>query len=210
MRSGAVFAIAAALVMTALSPAPSDAAGAPTLVRATVEQFDHGTLRVKTEMGQAATVTVTPKTKISGVAARTLADIKPDDFIGVTALQGKDGTLHATEVHIFPAAMRGAGEGHHPFDRGPSSSMTNAAVSGMIKSADGEVFTLSYSDRATGKTGQVKIDIAPTVPIVALVPGDDSLLKPGAKALVFGPRNAAGGYTAFAIIAEKDGVKPPM
>lgn len=185
-------------------------AGPPTRLRATVEKFDNGTATVQTQAGDTATVAVGPKTNISGVVARKLSDIKPNEFIGITALADKDGVMHATEVHIFPEQMRGAGEGHYPWDKGPTSSMTNAAVAGMVDSSDGKVFTMSYKDRATGKMGEVKIDISPSIPIVAFVPGDQSLLKPGARVVMFARKNPDGNYMALAIVAEKEGVKPPM
>lgn len=209
-----LFVMTAALLLSGALPAlAQDKApppGPPTRLRATIEKVDNGVLTVKTEQGAEATVAVTPKTNISGVAARKLGDIKPNEFIGITALNGKDGTMHATEVHIFPEQMRGAGEGHYPWDKGPESSMTNAAVAGMVDSSDGKVFTMSYKDKKTGQTGQVKIDISPTIPIVAFVPGDPSLLKPGAKTVMFAFKKPDGSYMAAAIVAEKDGVKPPM
>jgi len=190
------------MTMTAVAP--------PTRMRAVVEKFDNGVATIKTEKGETAMVAVGPKTNISGVAARQLSDIKADDFVGITALADKDGKMNATEVHIFPPAMRGAGEGHYPWDKGPSSSMTNAAVSGMVKSADGETFTMSYKDKMSGSTKDVKIDVSPTIPIVMFVPGDQNLLKPGAHVVMFARKGTDGNYMAVAVVAEKDGVKPPM
>ena len=213
MTRAGIGVLVTALMLTAL---PSLAqqnqppAGPPTRLRATVEKFDSGTATVRTETGATAVVAVGPKTAISGVAARQLSDIKPNEFIGITALTDKDGTMHATEVHIFPEQMRGAGEGHYPWDKGPTSTMTNAAVAGMVDSSDGKLFTMSYKDRNTGQTGQSKIDISPTIPIVAFVPGDPSLLRPGAHVVMFARKAPDGNYMALAIVAEKDGVKPPM
>jgi hypothetical protein len=202
--------VAAAFLTFVLLPAAGEAAGPPARLRATIEKFDHGALTAKTDMGSVVVVDVTPETKISGMAARKLSDIKANDYIGVTALQAKDGTLHATEVHIFPPQMRGTGEGHYPFDRGPTSTMTNAAVAGMVKSGAGDVFTLSYPDPKIGQKGEVKIDISPTIPIVAFVPGDKGLLVPGAHVVMFASKKPDGTYVALAIVAEKNGVKPPM
>ena len=213
MKTARILVIAAAAMLIG---APSFAqpktppSGPPTRFRATIEKFDKGVATIKTEDGRTVALDVGLKTNISGVDAKKLSDIKPDDFIGITALTDKSGMMHATEVHIFPAQMRGAGEGHYPWDKGPSSTMTNAAVAGMVASSDGEMFTMSYKDRATGKMGKVKIDISPTIPIVAFVPGNLSLLKPGAKIVAFTRKNPDGSYAAFAIVAEKDGVKPPM
>jgi hypothetical protein len=214
MRTSPLF-VAAAVAFTALSafaqdnkPAPPPG-GPPVRLRATIESFDGSKLMVKAEDGKETTVAVPPNTRVGAVATRTLADIKPNDFIGVTALPGKDGMLHATEVHIFPEAMRGVGEGHYPWDRGPDSSMTNAAVTGMVDSSDGKSVTLSYKDRS-GKEGETKIDISPNIPIVTFIPGDPSLLKPGAATVMFARKDPDGTLTALNITAEKDGVKPPM
>jgi hypothetical protein len=45
-------------------------------------------------------------------------DIKQGSFVGVTAMPRADGSDSAPEVHIFPEAMRGTGEGHYPWDLG--------------------------------------------------------------------------------------------
>jgi hypothetical protein len=203
---------AALLLGVALPASAQDKAppARPTVLRGTVENLAGDMLTMKTGMGQEATVAVTPKTSIQGVDARKLSDIAPNEFIGVTAVPGKDGAMHATEVHIFPEAQRGAGEGHRPLDPGTGSTMTNAAVAGMVASSDGKVFTMSYKDKMSGKTDQVKIDISPATPIVAFVPGDRSLLKPGARIVIFARKNPDGTLAAGAIVAEKDGVKPPM
>ena len=42
-----------------------------------------------------------------------MADIKPGTFIG-TATNGDESGLKALEVVVFPAAMKGTGEGHYP------------------------------------------------------------------------------------------------
>lgn len=213
MTRAGIWMLAAALMLTtfpSLAQQNQAPAGPPTRLRATIEKFDNGMATIKTQAGDTVLVAVGPKTNISGVAARQLSDIKPNDFIGITAMTDKDGMMHATEVHIFPAKMRGTGEGHYPWDKGPTSTMTNAAVAGMVDSSDGKVFTMSYKDRSSGQMDQVKIDISPTIPIVAFVPGDQSLLKPGAQVVMFARKNPDGNYMALAIVAEKDGVKPPM
>jgi hypothetical protein len=214
MTKAAMFAIAAGLMLTAplsfaqdktTAPPP----GPPTILRGTIENFADNMITVKTGMGEVK-ATVTPKTGVQGVDARKLSDIKPNEFMGVTAMPGKDGMMHATEIHIFPEAMRGAGEGSRPFDRGPGSTMTNAAVAGMVDSTDGKTFTMSYKDKMSGAMKEVKIDVSPSIPIVAFVPGDQGLLKPGAQIVAFARKNPDGSLVALGIVAEKDGVKPPM
>jgi len=97
----------------------------PVRIRAIIEKFDKSMLTVKTEKGGELALEVTTKTNISSVDMRQLTDIKPNDFVGVTAVKGTDGKLHATEVHIFPEGMRGFGVGR----RGdPERSVTNATA----------------------------------------------------------------------------------
>ena len=50
----------------------------------------------------------------------TMADIKDGSFIGSGAMPQPDGSQKAIEVHIFPEAMRGTGEGFRPWDGAPN------------------------------------------------------------------------------------------
>lgn len=213
MQARSFLAIAALLLVVMPSVARASASAVPRMpvrIRATIEKFDNKMLTVKTEEGDELTLAVTPKTTISGVTARKLTDIKPNDFIGVTAKEGPDNKFHATEVHIFPEAMRGTGEGRHPLDKGPESSMTNAAVAGMVDSADGKTFTLRYNNKATGTVSSTNIDIDAAIPVVAFTLGDPSLLQPGAHTVMVVLKEEDGDLIALNIVAEKDGVRPPM
>jgi hypothetical protein len=76
---------------------------------------------------------------VVGVARRSLADIRAGDYVASTSARGTDGKLHAREIHIFPEAMRGVGEGQRPTDLAPDSLMTNATVSGISAAPQGQV-----------------------------------------------------------------------
>src|SRR5260370_11575339 len=69
---------------------------------------------------------------LEAMAKAIMADIKPGMFVGTTAMPQADGSLRAVEVHIFPEAMRGTGEGHRPWDLEPQSTMTNANVEAAV------------------------------------------------------------------------------
>jgi hypothetical protein len=113
-----------------------------------------------------------------GVVKASLSDIKANSFIGVTGMPQADGSQKAVEIHIFPEALRGTGEGHRPWDLAPNSTMTNATVAQMVKGVEGDEITLKYKD------GEKKIVVAPNTTIVSYVPGDKSELKPGAKIFI--------------------------
>ena len=102
-----------------------------TRIRANVVSFDGRALVLRTAVGKEIRAQVTDRTAVSYPRALKLTDIRQGDFVGSAAMAGPDGKLVAREVHVFPEAQRGAGEGHRPWDE-PGSTMTNAAVSKAV------------------------------------------------------------------------------
>jgi hypothetical protein len=199
--------LAALLVAIVLGvpAAPALAADAtPVHVRGTIEKLDGSTLMVKSREGDSLAITLPADVKINAVAPASAADIKAGDFIGTAALPGADGKLHAQEVLIFPEALRGVGEGHRPWDLTPDSTMTNATVAEVAAMAGSGVLKLTY------KGGEKELAVGSDAAVVTLVPGDMSLLKPGAAVFVPAEKQADGSLTAGFVLAEKNGVKPPM
>ncbi len=132
------------LSAAAFAQSPTDST--PSRISGTVTAFDGTTLMVTPlQQGQALSVTLPPDIPIGAVADRTLADIKPGDFVGSAAVRGEDGKLHAQEVHIFPESRRGTGEGHRPM-AGPQQTMTNATVAVIAADAGTRVLTLKSPD----------------------------------------------------------------
>lgn len=174
----------------------------PPRVRGVVQALEGNTLVVETDAADVVRLTLTDMTGINGLEERTLADIADNTFVGATAVKDRDGRWQATEVHIFPESMRGAGEGHYAWDL-PESTMTNGAVTGAV--VDGRRGTLNV--RHGGET--VEIEVTRRTQIVALTAGSRALLIPGATIMALAAP-ADGGATAVAIIAETNGVKPPM
>ena len=103
-----------------LSALPAFAQSPPvTVARATIESVAAGgaSLAVRTRGGEEKTIRLDDKTSVTEVVPASLAEVKPGAFIGVAALPGEGGELKAMEVHVFPEAMRGTGEGFRPFKR---------------------------------------------------------------------------------------------
>lgn len=219
MRSLITATLIATSVLTGAAVAHADA---PSRVRGTIVSVTGDEAVIRTPMGK-TTAHLAADTRIVGAKKASLDDIKPDTFIGTAAVPGSGDHLRALEVTIFPEAMRGTGEGSYPWDLGKSGSMTNGAVSSMTngtvapaasgssmtngtvsaKSAAGRTIKVAY------KGGDKTVDLPDDTPVVLLDPGDRSLLKPGVKVVVFGPKT---GNTVEAqrIVAGEDGVKPPM
>src|SRR6266511_3423460 len=119
----------------------------PMQVRGNVEGDDGHMLTVKSRDGQTAyQVKMADNVAIRGVVKASLSDIKQNSFIGVTGMPQADGSQKAVEIHIFPEALRGTGEGHRQWDLMPNSTMTNATVAQMVKGGEVDVITLKYKD----------------------------------------------------------------
>src|SRR5215471_7888592 len=145
-------------------------------VRGTIERINGSTYVIKTRDGAGLKMTLADNPQIAGVVKASLSDIKQGSFVGVTAMPRADGSQSALEVHIFPEAMRGTGEGHYPWDLQPQSTMTNANVEQVVTAVDGQTLTLKYKD------GEKKIFVPANTPIVVYVPGDRSDLARGESA----------------------------
>lgn len=95
-------------------------------VRGTVVSFEPSLLTVKTRQGDTAAIKLKDGWKLSGVANASVKDIKQGDFVGIASVSKADGGSGALEVVVFPAALKGTGEGDRPWDLEPNSRMTNA------------------------------------------------------------------------------------
>jgi hypothetical protein len=160
-------------------------------------------LTVKSRDGQSLSITLAPDVDILTLVKKSLADIKPGDFVASTGIKDKDGKIHAIEARIFPKATPDGGR-QFAWDLMPDSVMTNATVGTVTKAAQGAVLHVTF----TG--GESEYSIGPDVPILANAPGDMSLLTPGAAVFVIALKKPDGTVTAARLYAEKDGIKPPM
>jgi hypothetical protein len=197
--------LAAILAGPAAWIAPAGAQDAPPVrVRGTIDRVDGAVYVIKGRDGTEHKITVAEKPQIAGIIKASLSDIKKGSFVGVTAMPQADGGLTALEVHIFPEAMRGTGEGHYPWDLQPKSTMTNANVEDVVSAVEGNTLTLKYKD------GEKKILVPPTIPIVTYVPGDANDLKPGAKVFIVAIKQSDGTLQGRAWRVGRDGLTPPM
>jgi hypothetical protein len=183
-------------------------APAPVRVRGAIDTLTDDAITIVKKDGTKQVVALPPKYVVNALVKADLSDIKQGVFIGTTARPSKDGSLHATEVHIFPEAMRGAGEGHYPWDTDADATMTNAAVSEVVSAVDGSTLNLKYKT-SDGKTGETKVTVVPTTSIVSVTPGSKDDLKKGASVFAICQTLPDGSLkTGFLLVGR--GVSPPM
>jgi outer membrane lipoprotein SlyB len=180
-------------------------APAPLRVRATIDSVDGPTLNVTSRDGTKLVVKLADNATITGVVKASLSDVKQGGFVGITAMPLPDGTQKAVEIHIFPEAMRGTGEGHRPWDLMPNSTMTNATVDSEVTISDGQKLVLKYKD------GEKTFIVPTNVVVVTYAPATAADLKPGAKVMVpAGAKQPDGTVVAPRINVGLNGLTPPM
>jgi len=231
MRRSAFAGLVAAALVAASAPAqtapPGAAAPAVQRIKGTIGAYDPVARSLSVTSGKTvATVTLPANLRIAYNQRRKIADIKQGDFIGAAALKGGDGKLRAQQVAVFPEELRGMGEGQYPMgDAASNRIMTNATVSAVAAAAPNNgTLSVTYHGAAagaggicgghanaaagTGCAGDAQIVVAPGIPVIALMLGDDTLLVPGAAVSLVATTTPEGTLQATRLTVEKDGVKP--
>jgi hypothetical protein len=174
-------------------------------VRGTIQSVDGQSLDVKGRDGTPVKVKLADDVKVLAVDRKSMDDVKQGVFVGITAMPQPDGSQKAVEIHIFPEALRGMGEGHRPWDLMPNSTMTNANIESAVASSDGKELVLKYKD------GEKKFIVPANVEVVMFDPASAADLKPGEKIFVVaGKKQPDGTVLAPSIVVGRKGVNPPM
>jgi hypothetical protein len=196
---GAPLAVTVLAAGAIASPTVFAQAAPPQRIDAVIVAVDGATLQLRPRGGgDPVAVALDGATRITARSASSMDRIVQGVFLGTTAAPSADGTLTATEVHIFAESMRGTGEGHRPMAGPPGSTMTNATVSntkaaaqpGMTNAtvaatsaaAQGLHMTLTYAG------GEKVVAVPANTPVELIEPADRSALVPGASVAVRGAR----------------------
>ena len=172
-------------------------------LRGSVESVTPPVVTVKERGGQIVQLALPDDTGVVEVIPTDITTIQPGSFIGTAAVARPDGKLEALEVVVFPEAARGSGEGHYPWDLKPDSTMTNATVADLARSAQGRTLTLRYKD------GEKTVIVPEGVPVVTFRPGNRALIVPGAKVFIVADVDN-GNYSIKRLLIGRNGFQPPM
>ena len=204
------------------APAPSAAASPAAsadsmiLVRGSVASVTATQVVVKTD---SATVTVsTPQpVQLFTREPSDLSHVTPNSFVGVTTVKQPDGAEQATEIHIFPEALRGLGEGSRMMNAAGGSSgsagsrMTNGAVSmprmtngtmaskmsnGSVASTNGTTLVVTFAGGTTTATVPAK------TPVTEIKPTNRKLAA-GEQVVVVATKGGDGVLTSQKILFAK-------
>jgi hypothetical protein len=198
------------------------ACASPARVAGTITRAAGDAIVVTTADARAENVHVDASTRIS---IRTPADhsiLEKGRLVGATATPQPDGSLLASEVHVFPESRRASTQqGHHPMSGRPAgTTMTNATVGAVTKPAPRPTgnATVAAASAAKGAMrltldypgGSQTIVVPDGVPVVTMSDGDRSALVAGAHVIVSGERGSDGTIAAARINVGAHGSVPPM
>jgi hypothetical protein len=213
--------VASSLIASTASAQQGGGGAANPPVTGVIKSFDGKTLVLDAKDG-AINAAVTSTTRITVNVPKKVTDIKPGDFIASGGTRGPDGKLRANEIRIFQAP---AGEGQFPMSQ-PGQTMTNATVTQVMTNATVQqvggsgnpVIKLTFhgagapgAANCTGRAaeaaggpgagcvGETEFEVPENVPVVAIVPADASMLKPGTKVTVNIAKSADGTSSAARI-----------
>ncbi|WP_188584005.1 hypothetical protein [Azorhizobium oxalatiphilum] len=200
-----------ALAASLIGAIPAMAQGTPaptTTLRGVVASVEGSLLTVTTRSGQSVKVKLADKPSVTGLVRISLADIPTDAYVGVAAVPQAGAAPGAPEkavsVHVFMANQRGVGEGTHPYDVAPTSSMTNGALAQKMVEKDGQLLTIAYQG------GEKKVLVTPDTSLVRFEAGTADELKPGAQVLMRTTAGADGLPQAARVLVGRDGVVPAL
>jgi outer membrane lipoprotein SlyB len=194
--------VAAAALLGTLAVADAQQAGR---IRGQIEKAEGNMLSLKERDGKALQVRVADDARVAALVKASLADIKPDTFIGIAGMPRPDGSIEAFSIHIFLPAQRGVvPDRHGPWDARPGSTMTNAYVESSVASTDGQTLMVKYKD------GQQKIVVTPATVITAVAPGDKSELKAGTPIIIMAADKQPDGSVVAKTVYVGRGVAPAM
>jgi hypothetical protein len=152
-------------------------------------KLDGQMLTLQAASGKDLSVTLPANARVLRSRPGAIADVKPGEFIGCTAVEGPDGKLRAKEIHILPEPLRGVGEGHYPWGSQAKTTMTNGNIEQVAGITDGHVIKVSY------RGGKSDIEIRPHVPVTIIEITGRDMLKPGTRITLFEHKNADGSET---------------
>jgi len=160
--------------------------------------------RLDREQGNSVKIKLAPDYTVTAVVKAEMTDVVVGKYVGIAAVPQANNAEKAIEVLILPESARGSGEGHYAWDLTPESMMTNATIAETAEQPDGRALTLKHKD------GENRIIVPKDVPIVTFVPGERTLVAPGAGILVSVVKQPDGTMTASRVVVGKNGVNPPM
>lgn len=193
---------------TNANSAMATSADTATTIRGTIASITPTDVVVATQSGN-VTVKLTQPFQVFAREPGKIDDVKDNVFVGVTSVKQADGSEVATEIHTFPEALRGLGEGTRLMTVNPnapasaSSRMTNGAVT-ESRMSNGTASRMSNGNVATanGSTlvvqfagGSQTVTVPKNIKVTEIKPSSKTLAT-GDQVVFMAKKNADGTFSA--------------
>ena len=206
--------VAASTALT-LTVALSLGAQAPAGVRGVVASKTGDKMEIRTQDGLVKVTLASGASAFTRMPAKR-SDFGPNSFVGITSIKGTDGEETATEVHIFPDALRGLGEGSYMMGTngpgGKPNRMTNGTVKSMGIATPNRMTNGTVQQAANGKVtmaykgGTRIITIPDNVAVSMIAPMPTSKIFIGMNVFAIGTKQKDGSWLASRVMV----VNPPI
>jgi hypothetical protein len=143
----------AALFAIASSSLSAQTPPAPTRLRGVVLEMTSEALTIQGPDGPVK-VTIDSSFKVYSSTPSDLSHVTDSSFVGVTSVKQPDGSEMAKEIHIFPEAMRGTGEGSRMMTPTPGAASSESRMTnGTVASAQAATPSRMTNGTVGKKTG---------------------------------------------------------
>jgi hypothetical protein len=158
-------------------------------------------LRVRLRDGSELTIALAYNFQSFELGPADRARLAPGARVAIASVPASDGTRRALGVLVYPAGYTGGGAGEQPWDLATPPSLTVATIDAVV--VRGAVREVTLHDAGT-------IVVADDVPVVAMLGGARTVLKPGTPISINATRQRDGTITAGRIYYGNGGFTPPF
>jgi len=177
----------------------------PAGVRGVVASRSGSKLVIRTPDGPVS-VTLSAKANAYTRMPAKRSDFGPNSFVGITSIKGMNGAETATEIHIFPDALRGLGEGSYMMGTtgpgGRPNRMTNGTVKELAAVPPNRMTNGTVKEAANGKVTMVykggtrTIMIPDNVAVTMISPMPIARVGVGMSVFALGTKQKDGSWVA--------------
>ena len=180
-------------------------------IRGQLVSVSDSVLTVSSRDGNDVQVKIDQPIEVYSRVPAKLSDVKPNSFVGITSVPQADGSLHATEIHIFPEKLRGTNEGSFLMGQrgggqgGNGNRMTNGTVAAP-SGGSGNRMTNGTVGAQSGNTVTVRFQndsqtiVIPANVTVTEIAKTNTKLTPGMNVVIQTTRASDGTLNASTVM----------
>jgi len=173
-----------------------------TAVRGTIAVLNDTMMVVSTPAGD-INVALTAPPEVFSRGPADISEVTGSSFVGVTSVAQPDGSQRATEIHIFPDALRGTNEGSFLMRRQPGADSQSTMTNGTVeppRMTNGTASGMSEGKLVVNYRGGSQTIIVPSGVTVTKISRVETKLAPGSNVVVLATKRPNGTLTASRVL----------